>query len=85
MIYIIFSMVVVFAVGYYTGTGHHKTDLAELERWQLGQIEASQWLAEFPDAADAIDTVRLIACGDLAYGSVQQVRDKMRLRRDAAK
>lgn len=53
------------------------------DRWDLNWHEARRWLAEFPDAADALDHVRREVDGVRPF-DIQILRDNMRARRDEA-
>lgn len=62
----------------------YKDDLAELERWRIGQLGGRQWLVEFPDAVVALDLLRGIAKGRIA-NDWEEARDVMRLAKDSEK
>lgn len=83
IIAIVLLVIVAFCAGYYAGTGHHKADLEELERWRIGSIGGRQWLAESPDAVLALDMLRGIAKGRIP-NDWEEARDTIRAR-DAAK
>jgi hypothetical protein len=57
-------------------------ELAELERWRVEWSETRRWLAEFNDAADALDHLDRIAKGRHHDGLIA-LRDRLRRRRDA--
>lgn len=51
------------------------------EAWWVNWNQARRWLAEFPDAADALDYVRREVDG-VPHLDLQRLRDNMRARRD---
>lgn len=56
-------------------------ELLELDRYRVEMQQARRWLAEFPDAADALDYVDSSARG-LPIGELRAVREFMRARRN---
>lgn len=56
-------------------------ELAELGRWRVEWSETRRWLAEFDDAADALDHLDRIANGR-HHDGLMALRDRMRKRRD---
>lgn len=51
------------------------------EAWSTYWLEARRWLAEFPDARDALDFVRSHVDGTDAMTDISKLRDNMRARR----
>lgn len=56
----------------------------ELHRWHSYWEQTRRWLAEFPDAADALEHLKANVTGD-GGTDIQRTREAMRTRRDCAK
>ena len=57
-------------------------DLAQLNLWRQSYSLASQWMAEFPDAATALAYMADVVDEDVSPNVVSDVRAMMRARRD---
>ena len=55
-------------------------EMAELERWRVQWHDTRRWLAEFRDAADALDHLRHEVKGVRLF-DIQRLRDNMRARK----
>lgn len=53
----------------------------ELHRWHSYWEQSRRWLAEFPDAADALEHLKASAIG-AEVSDIRDVREAMRTRRD---
>jgi len=90
MSYLLFLIIICFAARYaylyglMNGRDESNDDLVELNRWRSGWSNTDRWLAEFPDAADALAHLKANAIG--AGGTdIICTRAAMRERRDMAK
>lgn len=52
-------------------------EAAELDRWRSGWTGYRQWLAEFPDVSQSLDSLRDFAIGDTAF-MADVLRDQLR-------
>ena len=57
-----------------------RKEMAELSRWSVQWNEHRRWLAEFPDAAIALDHLKEEVTGDYQC-TIRDLRDAMRVRR----
>ena len=60
-----------------------RKEMAELSRWNVQWNEHRRWLAEFPDAAIALDHLKEEVTGDYqcTIRDLRDLRDAMRVRR----
>ena len=60
-----------------------RKEMAELSRWNVQWNEHRRWLAEFPDAAIALDHLKEEVTGDYQCTTcdLRDLRDAMRVRR----